>query len=223
MIQIPIAIRRRRKIFLEDKNWLDIPFTFVEKTRQAKLHDLAIRLPSLLEQTDTIIASQHIDPLAIGNAIALKKSYTSLRQEFFGWFNQIVIDDHGPIYWNTSDDSYIKSEEDAICIPHFIPEAHKISFRDGPRAGLLAHYWAYRLELVMGLLDLYKIESDDQVQWLDCVPGLDSSSCLREANALAQLIFETVPYLSSCLEGRITMQGPLEIVDRYHQRMGLHL
>lgn len=208
---------------MEDKSWLDIPFTFVEKTRQAKLHDLAIRIPGLIEQTDTIIASQHTDPFIIGNAIALKINYLSLRQEFFDWFNHIVIDDHGPIYWHTKDDQYIKSEEDPVCIPHLNPETRKISFRDGPRAGLLAHYWAYRLELVMGMLDLYKIETDDQVQWLDSVPGLDVSSCLREANVLAQMIFETVPYLSSCLEGRITMQGPLDTISRYHERMGLHM
>lgn len=159
--------------------------------------------------------------LPLGNAIGLKVDYLSLREEFVDWFNHVVIDDHGPIYWYTGEQPYIKSEEDPICVPHLSNGAYKVSLRDGPRAGLLARYWSFRLELVMGLWDLYKIEVVDHVQLLDLVPSLDAASCLHEANTLAQLILEAVPYLSSCLEGRITMQAPLETFGRYHEHMNL--
>lgn len=185
------------------------------------MHDLALRLPGLIERTDSVVASQNLDPLATGKAIELKIDYLSLREDFTNWYNHVIIDDHGPIYWHAIEQPYIESEEDPICIPHLVDGKHKVSFRDGPRAGLLAHYWSFRLELVMGLLDLYKIEAGDHMQLLDLVPGLDAVSCLREANDLAQLILEAVPYLSSCLEGRITMQGPLETLGRYHDRLDL--
>lgn len=198
-----------------------MPFTIIGKTKQAKLHDLAIRLPSLIERTDSIIVSKGPDFCVTGKIIELKMDYVSLREDFIDWFKYAAVDSHGPIYWYTSELPDIKSEDDPICVPNLLGSKNKITFKDGTRAGLLAHYWAFQLELIMGLQDLYVIELDDHVQLLDLVPGLDVDSCLSEADNLAQLILEALPYLSSCLEGRITSQGPLEVLARYRKRMNL--
>lgn len=175
----------------------------------------------MLERTDSIEESQDPFCLTTGSAIALKLDYLALRQDFVDWFNHVIVDDYGPIYWYTSDQPNIKPEEDPICVPNLTAGTSKVSFRDGPRAGLLTHYWGYQLELIMGLLDLYKTELGDHSQLLDLVPGFDVDACLREADTLAHLILEAEPYLSSCLEGRITMQSPRETLLRYRKRVGM--
>lgn len=143
--------------------------------------------------------------------VHLVEKYLKLRQGFIDWLKNAIIEDEGPMFWLTNELPYVASE-DSICIPHFAHGVHKISFRDGPRVGYLAHYWSLRLELVMGLIDLCKITPSD------LAPGLDISSCSLEANSLAEMLAETIPYISSCLEGRISMHGPLEILDRYNNR-----
>lgn len=50
------------------------------------------------------------------------------------------------------------------------------------------------------------------------VLGLDRKTLDQRAEETVVLILEAIPYLSSCLEGSIALQYPLEIVEEYHKR-----
>lgn len=187
-----------------------------------KLHDLGLRLPGLMEQIDALKLSQNLAFAAANDRqllVDLANDFLELRQELFEWLKQLTNVEQEPMYWLTGELPYVASE-DIMCVPYFSQETHKLSFRDGPRAGILAHYWAYHLELTTGLLELCDIFHDDKdARHNPMIPGLDLESHCQEANSLAEMIAETVPYMISCLEGRISIQGPLETLTRYRQRM----
>lgn len=202
--------------------WLHVPFQGTEKTRVERLHDLALELPDLLERTDTIAALSLVGELD-EDIKTLVAEYVDLKNRLLLWLEDFEAEEGGQIYWLPISDAEREQpspEPDPICVPSFPDQSFVLRFPSGPKAGLLCHYWSFQLQLLMELSELERRRflPSDGGALRDKSSKSDSVLIETEAYELAQLILQAEPYLSSCLEGRITVQAPLEIVNRYLHR-----
>jgi hypothetical protein len=73
------------------------------------------------------------------------------------------------------------------------------------------HYWAFQLELLTAQDDLQRcLEIDGKNDF--------ARNASQKADETAQLIMEAHPYLTSCFEGIIGLQLPMESVKGYFAR-----
>jgi hypothetical protein len=179
-----------------------------------KLHDIALLLPSLLARTDCITNESRVsfEPAYIASLLF---DYLVVREALQEWLNRFAKSEAELLYWfseGMDNSSQPPTDYDPICIPVFPDSTFSIRFKNGARAGILVHYWSFQLELLMGVLDLCQ-------RTISIVTADEAAMYAQEAHEIAQLILGSIPYLSSCLEGRMVARAPLETVTRYCERI----
>jgi hypothetical protein len=223
-----VAIQRRTVICLAEPKWLHIPFLGSSKTELERLHDLALRIPALLSRTTSIVQHRRLhhfagrecgtntptEPCPSTFILDLIENYECLLSEMEAWFDDLEQRHLGPLYWHTEVNSEITSqsallEVDPQCIPVFNTTLCRVNFPNGQIAGVLANYWSYQLDLLLGLMEV-----EQNIIALSC-----ENTKFGQRHSLARekvfLILETMPYLKSCFEGSIRTHAPMKRVNRY--------
>jgi hypothetical protein len=235
------AIEQRMPGFLAEPLWQPEYFQHDNRLSFARdrLIDLALQVPALLENADNLIAmiqsEQHMpsrrkETISFGRSFRV--SYSRLCQRFDGWMNDIHTQVPGPLYWLRREPLVLDvlPVEDPECKPRYNYPHIELSFSCGPIAGLLLHYWSFRLELSMSMIGVQKaLESYHEKSRT----GLDYHGDLKKTTArslleeehrceqFAQLILEACPYVGSCFEGLLAVQAPLRIAGRYYNQTKL--
>lgn len=157
--------------------------------------------------------------------MSLLTQITDLEQKLEGWLSGLETTASEPLYWprnlpTTHDRKY----HDAECVPKYSNKFHQLVFHSGPVAGLLVHYWSFRLQLGITSIKL-------QQSLLSHVSQMPERALFRErlsqslqkeqalADDTAQLIVGAEPSLRSCFEGFVCLQPPLRIVTSYFETL----
>lgn len=239
--QIFIALEGRKETFLSQDTWVHTPFLQHSKTRRERFHDIALRIPPLLAETDdrlqtfehdTVTApsdpgtATNADPSPLlDTAEGLIATLTKVRLDLEQWLQDF---EHSyfpvPLYWETDeimDAAY--AVVDKHCIPKHEEPLYVLRFRDGQKAGALIGYWAVMLELLMGLTDiqaavstLYTFTPTAAIRAIILCQDMDANR--TTADMTASLMFQSLPYLECCLEGVFVAQLPIRVAHRYFAR-----
>ena len=221
--QVSVALHRRQPTFLAEPDWIELPFRGFGKTRRELLHDLALQIPGLLYRTDRLLSepantddtSDCIGPPRVSDkvlepAFLLLVDYYTILYRLEEWLNSWKSSEHGALYWtSTLPMPRMLVEVDMECIPSFTDTTFPLRFLSGQTAGLLITYWAFLLELLMGIIELEQN-----------IPNIQNDALeehLHTAQETACLILEAAPYLSCCFEGTIVSKAPLQTASRYFE------
>jgi hypothetical protein len=226
------AIQNRTILCLAESQWLHLPFLGSSKTELDHLHDIALRIPTLLVQTTKIIqhAKDHpfqqdeygpyasARPCPSPAVLELIEGYEALQSRMEKWLNHFMQKYPGPLYWSANHSpqhtaAYLPLEVDVQCIPIFTETSRQLRFPNGQIAGIFAEVWSYQLDLLLGLIELEQSPAARGC-YLEKLE-LHYSSALERALS----ILDTVPYLKSCFEGSISAEAPLKTVRRYFTMM----
>jgi hypothetical protein len=225
---LKVAIQRRIVLCLAEPAWLHVPFLGSPKTEFDHLHDLALEIPTLLARTTKIVQHAKSRPLSQSEygknisaeacpsiaVLELMAEYEALLFKMEKWFHLLVQRYPGPLYWSMKHSLQHASaspplEVDPQCIPTFTETSHQLRFPNSQIAGMLANFWSYQLDLLLGLIELEQSPAayaSHQVK-LELHYGLASEKALS--------ILDTMPYLQSCFEGTISAAAPMKTVYSY--------
>jgi hypothetical protein len=195
------------------------------------LNSLAIHIPGLLERTDLLIAQQRtVTKPSARDLDSLLKDYLSLLHGFDDCYREFIDARSDGAYWSVDKDSdeyaVHQSVLDRLCQPSFPNTTYTLRFRDGSTAGWFSRYWSYRLELLDGMAQVYRLMSATSCTEFQADASLyrqRAAGLEEEANKFARRTLEAVNYLQSCLEGVVTAQGPWDVVNRYNERKKLEM
>ncbi|KFY10711.1 hypothetical protein V491_07518 [Pseudogymnoascus sp. VKM F-3775] len=223
------AIEEREQTFFAEPDWLGIPFENINKSTRDRLTDLGVHIPNLLQCFDLFSANTTTEYTTqnFETGMSLLTQITDLEQKFEGWLSALQMTTSVPLYWSRDlPVTNYHRHHDTECVPKYSNKFHQLVFHSGPVAGLLVHYWSFRLQLCMtsvklqqGLLG-YVSEVPEQVPAQEQL----SQSLQKEqalADSTAQLILGAEPSLSSCFEGFVCLQPPLRIVTSYFESLNL--
>jgi hypothetical protein len=223
-----VAIQKRIVLCLAEPEWLHVPFLGSSKTELGRLEDLALKIPNLLLRTTEIVqsgkghpypqseqgANATAEPHPSPAVLELTEEYEALLLQMEQWLHLFVQRYPGPLYWPAKHSlQYTSSspplEVDPQCIPTFTETSHQFRFPNGQVAGILANFWSYQLDLLLGFIEL---EQNPAACGYDKAKlELHYSSALEKALS----ILDTIPYLNSCFEGVISAEAPMKTVYRY--------
>jgi hypothetical protein len=222
------AIQRRTLVCLAKPEWLHIPFLGSPKTDLDKLHDLAFKIPALLARISEIIQQERCPPPS-GNdrdanrldepctspagALELASEYEMSLSSMEKWLEDFAQRHPSPLYWSMKTPFSCPSpfiEVDPQCIPKFTNAPYRLRFPNSQIAGVLASFWSYQLDLLLGLIEL---ERSLVAHGFNMTKKLDIHQ--SDARERACSILDTLPYLTSCFEGSLRLQGLIKTVDRY--------
>ena len=220
--QVSVALHRRQPTFLAEPNWIQLPFRSFRKTRRELLHDLALQIPRLLHRTDRLVSGlvdltdytsdcqglSRIEDQDFEPASLLLIDYYTILHRIEEWLKDWKASERAPLYWPcTLPMPSMIMEVDMECIPLFTDVTFQLRFFSGQKAGLLITYWAFLLELLMGMIDFQQNIPNIQNDVLE--------EHLNTAQETACLILQAVPYLSCCFEGTLVSKAPLRTAARY--------
>lgn len=182
------------------------------------LYNLAVQIPELLSRIDKLCSSSSLEPSRL---LDILQGFEKLDVAFGSWVQTYLSGRTIPAY-RRSDDGTQASKSfkvfiDPMCQPDK-PDARDLEFSDQSASGILARYWSLRLELLVGMHDVLQllhishdpdlqIMSETRIQYVDA-----------EARTTAWMASQAIDHVSTCLEGRVAAQGPLDIVTRYYER-----
>ncbi|KFY46696.1 hypothetical protein V494_00360 [Pseudogymnoascus sp. VKM F-4513 (FW-928)] len=221
------AIEQRELTFFAEPDWLGIPFENVKKSMRDHLVDLGVHIPNLLQSFDIFSASTIAEYTTVqfDIGISILAQITDLEQKFEEWLSMLEATTSDPLYWSRSlPTTNDRKHHDTECVPKYSNKFHQLVFHSGPVAGLLAHYWSFRLQLAMTSIKLQQT----LLSYVSKVPEqvLDQEKLTMSlhkeqelADSTAQLILGAEPSLSSCFEGFVCLQPSLRIVTSYFENL----
>lgn len=217
------AIEQREETFLAEPDWLNIPFENVTKSTRDRLTDIGVHIPNLLQCFDlfSVSTTAGYTDLDFETGMSLLTQITDLEQKFEGWLSALEITISEPLYWSRSLPTTLdRKHHDPECVPKYSNKFHQLVFHSGPVAGLLVHYWSFRLQLGMTSIKLQQslLSHIGQVPERVLAQEKLSQGLQRQqelADSTAQLILGAEPSLSSCFERFLCLQPPLRIVTSY--------
>jgi hypothetical protein len=212
-ISVHVSIQRRQATFLSDPLWnqqLSLDDTAYPRDR---LTSLAFEIPGLLDAIDRTQKSACRNPKLPSGTELLLQRIRKLQAKLQSWLAEVKNSIECDLFWTSGANTANRPQMvDSECSPKHQSSLQQLSFANGSVAGLLVHYWSFCLELLMAEDTLQQcLEASGQ----DC--GAQNVSL--KANETAQLIMEAHPYLTSCFEGVIGLQLPMETVNRYFARI----
>ncbi|KFY01721.1 hypothetical protein V490_00795 [Pseudogymnoascus sp. VKM F-3557] len=220
------AIEQREQTFFAEPAWLNIPFEHVKKSTRDHLTDLGVHIPNLLQCFDLLSASTTTWYTAenFETGMSLLTQITDLEQKLEWWLSGVETTTSEPLYWPRNLPTTSERNYDTECVPKYSNKFHQLVFQCGPVAGLLVHYWSFRLQLAITSIKLQQ----SLLSHIGQVPeravfkeklsqGLEKEQAL--ADDTAQLILGAEPSLSSCFEGFVCLQPPLRIVTNYFETL----
>lgn len=221
------AIEQREQTFFAEPDWLGIPFEHVNKSTRDHLTDLGVHIPNLLQCFDLLSASTTTGYKALHfeTGMSLLTQITDLEQKLGGWLSALETTTSEPLYWPRNlPRTHDRKHHDAECVPKYSNKFHQLVFHSGPVAGLLVHYWSFRLQLGITSIKLQQslLSHVSQAPEQAIFQEKLSQSLQREqalADDTAQLILGAEPSLSSCFEGFVCLQPPLRIVTNYFETL----
>ncbi|KFZ02656.1 hypothetical protein V500_00046 [Pseudogymnoascus sp. VKM F-4518 (FW-2643)] len=221
------AIEQREQTFFAEPDWLGIPFEHVNKSTRDHLTDLGVHIPNLLQCFDILSASTTTGYTALHfeTGMSLLTQITDLEQKLEGWLSALETTTSEPLYWPRNlPTTHDRKHHDAECVPKYSNKFHQLVFHSGPVAGLLVHYWSFRLQLGITSIKLQQslLSHVSQVPERAIFQEKLSQNLQREqalADDTAQLILGAEPSLSSCFEGFVCLQPPLRIVTNYFETL----
>jgi hypothetical protein len=209
MIALHNSIQRRQSTFLSDQEWNLGIFDKDDSTMQDSLITLAFEVPGLLESVDHLQASMDSSPAPSRNAIVLLEKIHSLRSRLQSWLQELESSVEGDLFWPLN-----QPEVDGVqfvdpeCKPEHRGSLQQLTFASGTIAGLLTHYWCSELSLYTAETVVHRHLQAGELG------GSDRGTSSR-ADKTAQHILEAQAYLTSCLEGTLSMQLVVGTVERY--------
>ena len=211
-IAVHIAIRRRRATFLSEPEWNKHESLRNGFDARDHLAALAFELPGILDAVDKIRQNSCNPSQNSDVACLLLEETHRLHAKFEAWMagvkNLIKVD----LFWPSSQTKGVRAQTiDPECSPKHKSSLQQLDFANGTVAGLLVHCWAFQLELLTAQDGLQRcLELDEKNDF--------ARNASQKADETAQLIMEAHPYLTSCFEGIIGLQLPMESVKGYFAR-----
>ena len=240
--QVFVALEKRQDTFLSQTEWIYVPFLRRPKTRREILHDIALKIPTLLARADDLLGSlsQASEPQPqltltdpeqsdqyseLAAAEHLLTDFSKVKRDLDEWLQEFKIwHSPAPLYWETDDlfDSTY-TIVDKHCIPNHKDSTYTLRFRDGQKAGVLICYCGFMLELLMSVIDLQtaisaKVTPTPAAAMRAVAMCRDRNANRAAADETAFLIMQSLPYLMCCLEGVFVAQLPLRVAKRYFAR-----
>jgi hypothetical protein len=225
---VKVAIEKRIVVCLAEPEWLHVPFLGSPKTDSERLHDLALKISTLLARTMKIVqlarsppssrskhdANTSAEPCSSLTTVKLVREYESLLSRMEEWLDNFSKRHPSPLYWSTKHPVELTGpspllEVDPQCIPSFKETSYQLRFSNGQIAGILMNYWSYQLDLLLGLIELEQCSAANGYEQAKLAQRYSS------AREKALLMLETVPYLESCFEGTVSVQASMKTVRRY--------
>lgn len=208
------SIQRRRATYLSEPGWNQQVFEGDSWTTRDHLISLAMRVPALLESVDKLQMGLCGTSSLSDRATTLLRDLHRLQAKFQLWMDGVAGSIKDDLFWPSIHPKIGWSQlDDSECKPKHRSSFQQLSFPNGSIAGLLVHYWSFQLEL-------FAAEEILQRHSQTLAEGDNSQNISRKADETAQLIMEAQPYLTSCLEGIIGLQLPMESVKRHFARCG---
>jgi hypothetical protein len=210
---VHIAIQRRRVTFLSKPEWNKHESLGNVFDTRDRLTSLAFELPGILEAVDHVRQDLRSSSQTSGVIYSLLGDIQKLRAKFESWLEEVKNSIEGDLFWPSSQTKNFREQSsDPECSPKHKSGLQQLVFASGTVAGLLVHYWAFYLELITAQDDL------QQCLKIDAKNAGTQTASSQKANETSQLIMEAHPYLTSCFEGIIGLQLPMESVKRYFAR-----
>lgn len=217
------SIQRRRATYLSESEWNQEIFEGDGWTARDHLMSLAMRIPALLESVDKLQMGLCGNSSLYDRATTLLRDLHELQAMFQSWMDGVACSIRDDLFWPSVHPKVGWSQVvDAECKPKHRSSLQQLSFPNGSIAGLLVHYWSFQLELFAAediLQRHVQTSGADDGARSGSATG-ESQTISRKADETAQLIMEAQPYLTSCLEGIIGLQLPMESVKRHFARSG---
>ncbi|KAK4549926.1 hypothetical protein LTR36_005227 [Oleoguttula mirabilis] len=221
-----VAIKQRASTFLAEPEWLKLTSQNHDQSMRDRLNNIGLEIPALLEAADELSASieTEVSAQSFDVGLQLLMNVSELQRKLEQWLYSLRTSTSVPLYWPRGLPITHSEASDVECSRKYDNKFHQLNFSCGPIAGLLAHCWSLKLELLMASVDLHQLllDNNDRSPDVLSIPESLSSDLHRdrsEAEETARLILETEPYLASCFEGVICLQAPLRIVARYFDRL----
>jgi hypothetical protein len=211
-IAVHIAIQRRRASFLAEPEWNQHESPQDVYGARDHLASLALELPKILEAVDQIRQVVRRSSQTSEVIHSLLGDIHKLHTKFESWLDNVKHSIKGDLFWPSSQTKVFREQAvDPECSPKHKSSLQQLVFANGTIAGLLVHYWAFQLELITAQDDLQRCLEVDGKNDV-------AQNTSQKAGETAQLIMEAHPYLTSCFEGIIGLQLPMESVKRYFAR-----
>nr|POF01184.1 hypothetical protein CFP56_21132 [Quercus suber] len=225
---VHMDIHRRYPSFLTESEWLAVRSNTIASTSKTQLFRLGSEIPYFLKSADTLQSDLHASRLTqeqfVVRALTSIEEFAALNNKFDLWRHDLRKSAQSPLYWSRSKPMIQHiGLTDQECVPKYTNRFHQLLFRSSPDAGLLAHSWAFQLELLMTLTDIQHALLNGpllETQRSEITNAM-GKACDAAAQ-LAHLVLEAEPYLSSCFEGLLCLQSPLMITKKYFVRQ-LHI
>lgn len=227
-IQVNNAITERHDTIFTQPEWIELLEIDSSWCPRQSLMDIASKIPRIIARTDGLPKQFTTNSTSYNHyqeAQMLLDEMRTIHARFEAWLARYESLFHDPLFWSTSGQSYsVDNHNDRECRPKYSPESAQLTFHSAPVAGILTAYASFRLGLWKLAADLRQRirmfgPEDEEAHSESRNELLKQES--DAAKKTAWLILEAMPYLSSCFEGSLVLQGPLKIVEEYYRRDGL--
>ncbi|KAK5127600.1 hypothetical protein LTR85_006940 [Meristemomyces frigidus] len=226
-VAVFVAVEQRAPSFLAEPEWLHLTSKNSDQSMRDRLNEIGLEIPALLESADNLSSGVEDGTSArvVDNGLQLLMEFSDLKRKLEQWLYLLRTSTSAPLYWPRGLPITHSEASDIECSRKYDNKFHQLNFANGPIAGLLAHCWSLKLELLMTSIDVHKVLLDGRDRKLEMLPvpetlSHDLERDHLEAEETARLILEAEPYLASCFEGVLCLQSPLRIVARYFERLG---
>jgi hypothetical protein len=228
-LQLNVAYKTRKAIFLAADHWANIPYQNSTKTPREVLLDILLHIPSLLERSDQI---KYLRPSKGDNAedqrhadsrsaqgsrysqvIEYFRDCDCLIQKLYSWLESLEELEKKPL-WLYSRNLEVGSTSQ---------QSSLIDFSTPKVAGLLISYWAGLLLLYTAILEVRELFCQDTLFAGRCkVLGANSPSMSMDRDRPGQValrIYQTAVYLGSSLEGCTKAYVPVELAEKFFNHL----
>ncbi|KAK3678814.1 hypothetical protein LTR78_001267 [Recurvomyces mirabilis] len=222
-----VDIDRRVPSVLAKAEWRDKPYATTKKTTRDRLADLGLQIPIHMQSSGDVLRSADSDEPShrsiVDRCLLLLNDISTLQRSLEQWHCDLKTS--VPVELSHSR-NYPQANsldiQDLECQPTYSSSSQRMVFLSGPVAGMLSHYWAFQLELLIVRLDLQEVMLDQGTDDRDSVTLRDTivrswKDDKVKAAEMADMIVQTGPRLSSCIEGILGLQGPMKTLGRYYK------
>ncbi|KAJ6027700.1 hypothetical protein N7499_001158 [Penicillium canescens] len=177
------AFQSRTATFISSNEWIRIPFSGRRPSLMQTLISQAAHLPSLLQQTDTLLSSQHEEGLS--RSTILCNTYLEFLLDMERWEQSLRNHYPGSIC-----DSFVNSKSRTPA-----PPGRGISFPDITMANVYTHLWAFRIICATELGRLVSLFPLTHLQDSTTCNYFSSRDIQEHNECLARLICFCMEYL----------------------------